>query len=60
MGRHREDRNREDNNLGNIKMKILSYLEWERKVELVFDCHHYSKNKKVKLAVIEFSDYTIV
>ena len=46
-GRHREDRNREDNNLGNIKMKIPSfqgkndpeaYLEWERKVELVFDC----------------------
>ena len=68
-GRHREDRNREDNNLGNIKMKIPSfqgkndpeaYLEWERKVELVFDCHHYSENKKVKLAVIEFSDYAIV
>ena len=68
-GRHREDRNREDNNLGNIKMKIPSfqgkndpeaYLEWERNVELVFDCHHYSENKKVKLAVIEFSDYAIV
>ena len=68
-GRRREDRNREDNNLGNIKMKIPSfqgkndpeaYLEWERKVELVFDCHHYSENKKVKLAVIEFSDYAIV
>ena len=68
-GRHREDRNGEDNNLGNIKMKIPSfqgkndpeaYLEWERKVELVFDCHHYSENKKVKLAVIEFSDYAIV
>ena len=24
-GRHREDRNREDNNLGNIKMKIPSF-----------------------------------
>ena len=68
-GRYREDRNREDNNLGNIKMKIPSfqgkndpeaYLEWERKVELVFDCHDYSENKKVKLAVIEFSDYAIV
>ena len=67
--RHREDRNREDNTLGNIKMKIPSfqgkndpeaYLEWERKVELVFDCHHYYENKKVKLAVIEFSDYAIV
>ena len=68
-GRHREDRNREDNNLGNIKMKIsffqgkndpAAYLEWERKVELVFDCHNYSENKKVKLAIIEFSDYAIV
>ena len=38
-------RNREDNNLGSIKMKIPSfqgkndpevYLEWERKVEMVF------------------------
>ena len=46
MGGDREYRNREDNNLGNIKMKISSfqgkndleaYLEWERKVELVFD-----------------------
>ena len=68
-GRHREDRNQEDNNLGNIKMKIsffqgkndpAAYLEWERKVELVFDYHNYSENKKVKLAIIEFSDYAIV
>ena len=67
--RHREDRNREDNNLGNIKMKIPSfqgkndpeaYLEWVRKVELVFYSHNYSENKKVKLVVIEFSDYAIV
>ena len=68
-GRLREARNREDNNLGNIKMKIPSfqgkndpeaYLEWERKVELVFDCHDYSENKKVKLAAIGFSDYATV
>ena len=68
-GRLREAMNREDNNLSNIKMKIPSfqgknerevYLEWERKVEMVFDCHNYSKNKKVKLDVIEFSDYAIV
>ena len=68
-GRHKEVRNREDNNLGSIKMKIQSfqgkndpeaYLEWERKVELVFYCHNYSENKKVKLAVMEFSNYAIV
>ena len=68
-GRLREDRNQEDNNLGTIKMKISSfqgnndpeaYVEWERKVELVFDCHNYFENKKVKLCIIEFSDYATV
>ena len=27
---------------------------------MVFYCHNYSKNKKVKLDVIEFLDYAIV
>jgi len=67
-GRFREARNREDNNLGGIKMKIPSfqgrsdpevYLEWEKKMEFVFDCHNYSETKKVKLAVIEFFEYAI-
>jgi hypothetical protein len=58
-----------DRNLGSIKMKILSfqgrtdpkvYLECEEKIELVFDCHNYSEEKKVKLAVIEFTDYAII
>ncbi|RVW25725.1 hypothetical protein CK203_113546 [Vitis vinifera] len=44
-----------DRNLGNIKMKIPSfqgkndpevYLEWEKKVELIFECHNYSEEKK--------------
>ena len=51
-GRAREGRNREDNSLGSIKMKIPSfqgrsdpeaYLDWEKKVEFVFDCHNYSE-----------------
>jgi hypothetical protein len=55
-GRFGEARNREDNNLGGIKMKIPSfqgrsdpeaYLEWEKKMEFVFDCHNYSETKKV-------------
>ena len=29
-------------------------------MELMFDCHNYSKLKKVKLAAIEFFDYAIV
>jgi hypothetical protein len=58
-----------DQNLGNIKMKIPSfqgkndleaYLEWEKKVELIFECHNYSEEKTVKLAVIEFTDYAII
>ncbi len=35
------------------------YLEWEKKVEHIFECHNYSMEKKVKLAVIEFSDYAL-
>ena len=37
-----------------------AYLEWEKKVELIFDCHNYSEEKKVKLVVIEFIDYAII
>ncbi|KAI9193920.1 hypothetical protein LWI28_001349 [Acer negundo] len=60
---------RVDNNLGSIKVKIPTfqgktdpeaYLEWEKRIELVFDCHDYSELKKVKLAAIEFTDYAIV
>uniref|UniRef100_A0A2N9G8V9 CCHC-type domain-containing protein n=1 Tax=Fagus sylvatica TaxID=28930 RepID=A0A2N9G8V9_FAGSY len=58
-----------DRSLGNIKMKIPSfqgrtdpevYLEWEKKIDLMFDCHNYSEEKKVKLAVIEFTNYAII
>ncbi|KAL5834816.1 hypothetical protein ACOSQ3_014409 [Xanthoceras sorbifolium] len=68
---NREDRyvKRVDNNLGSIKVKIPTfqgktdpeaYLEWKKRIELVFDCHEYSELKKVKLAAIEFTDYAIV
>ena len=61
--------NNKDNNIGTIKMKIPSfqgksdpeaYLEWEKKVDRVFECHNYSEEKKVKLAVVEFTDYASV
>ncbi|RDX82895.1 hypothetical protein CR513_36259, partial [Mucuna pruriens] len=35
-------------------------MEWERKVEHVFDCHNYSEEKKVKLAVVKFTDYASI
>ena len=62
----RRDRNKDDG-LSGIKIRIPSfqgktdpeaYLEWEKKMEFIFDCHNYSEAQKVKLAVIEFSDYT--
>ena len=37
-----------------------AYLEWEKKVELIFEYQNYSKEKKVKLAAIEFSDHAII
>ena len=58
-----------DGNLGSIKIKIPSfqgksdpeaYLEWEKKVERVFECHNYTEEKKVKLAAVEFTDYASV
>ena len=61
--------NTKDGNLGSIKMKIpafkgkrdpKAYLEWEKKVERVFECHNYTKEKKVKLAAVEFTNYASV
>ena len=49
-----------DRNLGGIKLKLPTfagktdpdaYLEWEKRVDLLFDCHNFSEDKKVKLAV---------
>jgi len=37
-----------------------TYLEWEKKVKLIFDCRNYSKEKKVKLVVIELIDHAII
>jgi hypothetical protein len=39
-----------------------AYLEWEQKVELkqkvelIFECHNYFEEKRVKLAIIKFTD----
>ena len=63
-GNWRND-DREDRNLSNIRVSIPSfqgkndpeaYFDWEKKVELIFYCHNYSEEKKVKIAVIEFTD----
>jgi hypothetical protein len=54
-----------DGDWDGIKLKIPSfqgknnpkaYLEREKKVDWILDCHNYSEAKKVKLVVIEFMD----
>ena len=35
-------------------------MEWEKKVEFIFECHNCSEEKNVKLVVIEFTDYAII
>lgn len=58
-----------DRDLGNIKMQIptfqgqnnlKAYLNWEKKIELIYDYHNYSKEKKMKFAMIEFINYSII
>ncbi|XP_010530537.1 PREDICTED: uncharacterized protein LOC104807122 [Tarenaya hassleriana] len=57
-----------DDDLSNIKMEIPSffgksdaeaYLQWEQKTDMVFECHRYSENKKLKLATAKFSEYAL-
>lgn len=59
---------RVDNGLGGLKLKIPTFdgkndpdafLEWERKIELVFDCQNFSELKMVRLAATEFTGYAI-
>ena len=58
-----------DKDLDSIELKILNlqgkndsdtYLEWEKKVDRIFYYHNYSKQKKVKLMVIEFTEYALI
>ncbi|KAF1870764.1 hypothetical protein Lal_00045174 [Lupinus albus] len=37
-----------------------AYLEWEMKIEQVFECHTYLEEKKVKVAALEFKEYAMV
>ncbi|KAL4290001.1 hypothetical protein GQ457_14G015270 [Hibiscus cannabinus] len=36
-----------------------AYLEWEKKIEHIFECHNYSERKKVQIAALEFTHYAI-
>ena len=59
---------RTDEGLGRMKLKIPTFdgkndpdafLEWEIKIELVFDCQNFSELKNVRLAAAEFVGYAI-
>ncbi|RIA04916.1 hypothetical protein BRARA_K00808, partial [Brassica rapa] len=59
---------RTNDGLSGLKLKIPSFdgkndpdafLEWERKIELVFDCQNFSDIKNVRLAAAEFTGYAI-
>lgn len=41
------------------KSNLEAYLEWEKKMKLIFDGHNYLESKKVKLIVIEFMYYVL-
>jgi hypothetical protein len=58
-----------DGDLDTIKLKIPNfhgkndpeaYLEWEKKVDWILDCHSYFEQKKVKLVIIEFTEYALI
>ncbi|XP_024016386.1 uncharacterized protein LOC112089863 [Eutrema salsugineum] len=65
-GQRRSRRAREGS--GQLNGEIISfhgkndpdtYLEWEKKQELVFSYQHYSGNNKVRVAVASFYDYAL-
>ncbi|XP_071920645.1 uncharacterized protein [Coffea arabica] len=69
QGRPRRNKKAIGDAIKGIKMKISpfqgksdpdTYLEWESRVELVFDCNDYTDAQKLRLAVVEFTDYAIV
>ena len=41
------------------KSNLKAYLEQEKKMEFIFGCYNYSEAKKVKLAIIKFSNNAI-
>ena len=68
VGHGRNRREEADDDLSHIKISIPpfmgksdpeAYLEWEEKMEMIFDCHNYSEGKKVKLAAMEFGHYAL-
>ncbi|XP_024014542.1 uncharacterized protein LOC112088496 [Eutrema salsugineum] len=61
-------RGRNDNDLGGMKLRIPAFygksdpnafLEWEKKVDIIFGCQDLPERKKINLAASDFNGYTI-
>ena len=68
-GHERPRRAYEDDGIGRIKISIPSfsgkdnpddYLEWEMRVDQIFDGQRYTEEKKVRAASIEFTGYALI
>ena len=46
--------------LNGLNQDIVNVVELQHYVELIFECHNYSEEKKVKLDFIEFTGYAII
>ena len=42
------------------KVDPYAYLEWEVKIEQIWNYHHFREDKRVQLAVSEFTGYALV
>jgi hypothetical protein len=58
-----------DDGIGRVKISIPpfsgagspeDYLEWEMRMNHIFAAHHYTEEKKIQLAAIEFSGYVLI
>ncbi|KAL1224547.1 hypothetical protein V5N11_020194 [Cardamine amara subsp. amara] len=66
--RVRDDRIQQQDSFGSLKLRIPqfqgkndlnAYMEWEKKIEMVFDCQFYTEANRVKVAATEFCDYAL-
>ncbi|XP_048605688.1 uncharacterized protein LOC125583145 [Brassica napus] len=66
--RDQEERPQTNDPLGGLKLKIPEfkgtadpeeYLEWEKKIELVFNCRDYTQEYKMNLTPTEFKEYAL-
>ncbi|XP_024014880.1 uncharacterized protein LOC112088835 [Eutrema salsugineum] len=65
----RPDREPRTNNPGQLPERVRekvrptndpdASLEWKKKIELVFNCQHYTEINRVRVAATEFYDYAL-